>query len=60
MKLDDAGNVISISAVDNYTAKYGKVLSKQAGKIAVEYENGTQQVLQVGDNVLFIKDKKLG
>lgn len=59
LKLDEDGNVVSISAVDNYTTKYGKIISKQAGKIVVEYENGSQQVLQVPDDVLFIKDKKL-
>lgn len=59
LKLDEAGNVISISAVDNYTVKYGKVMSKQSGTIAVEFDDGNQQVLQVDEDVLFIKDKRL-
>lgn len=59
LKLDEDGNVISISAVDNYQVKYGKVISKLPGEIAVEYKDGTQQVLAVGRDVLFIQDKKL-
>lgn len=59
LKLDDDGNIISISAVDNYLVKYGKVISKLTGEIAVEYRDGTQQVLTVGSDVLFIQDKKL-
>ena len=59
LKLDDEGNIISISAVDNYIVKYGKVISKLPGEIVVEYQDGTQQVLAVGEDVLFIQDKKL-
>ena len=59
LKLDDDGNVISISAVDNYQVKYGKVLSKLPDEIIVEYDDGTQQILPVGSDVLFIQDKKL-
>ena len=59
LKLDDDGNAVSISAVDNYMVKYGKVLSKLPGEIIVEYGDGTQQVLTVGGDVLFIQDKKL-
>ncbi len=59
LKLDDDGGIISVSAVDNYSVKYGRIISKLASSMAVEYENGTQQVLVISDDVLFIKDKKL-
>jgi hypothetical protein len=59
LKLDDEGRVVSISAVDNYTVRYGRIVSKMPGSIAVEYDNGDQQVLTVGGDVLIIRDKKL-
>jgi len=59
MKLDDDGNVISISGVDNYTVKYAKVISKRPATIAVQYDDGTQQVLDINDNVLLIAEGKL-
>ena len=59
LKLDDEGNIVSISAVDNYMVKYGKVISKMPGEIVVEYKDGMQQILTVGKDVLFIQDKKL-
>ncbi|NJD03975.1 MAG: S-layer homology domain-containing protein [Ruminiclostridium sp.] len=59
LKLDDVGNIISISAVDNYMVKYGRIISKLPGEIAVEYKDGMQQILTVGRDVLFIRNKKL-
>ncbi len=59
LKLDEDGNIVSVSAVDNYLVKYGTVKSKLPGEIVVEYRDGTQQVLAVGKDVLFIQDKKL-
>lgn len=59
IKLDDDGGIASISAVDNYTVKYGRILSHMSGEIAVEYEDGSQQVLPAGNNVIVIKDKLL-
>ena len=59
LKLDEDGNIISISAVDNYAVMYGKVLSKQSAAIIVQYDNGIQQILKTDSNVLVIQDKKL-
>lgn len=59
IKLDEDGNVISISTVDNYEAVYGKVLYIKPGEIAVEFEDGTQQLLKAGSEVIVIRDKKL-
>jgi hypothetical protein len=59
LKLDEDGSIVSISAVENYTVKYGKILSKLSGGIAVEFEDGDQQILDIGGNVLIIQDKKL-
>ncbi|NTV90249.1 MAG: S-layer homology domain-containing protein, partial [Clostridiales bacterium] len=58
LKLDDEGSIVSVSAADNYSVKYGVVVSKLAGSIGVEYADGSQQVFEVGDDVLFIQDKK--
>jgi len=58
MKLDDDGNVISISGIDNYTVKYAKVISKRPSTIAVQYDDGTQQVLDInGEERLFVEGK---
>jgi hypothetical protein len=59
IRLDDDGDISSISAVDNYTKKYGKIISKLPTEIIVEYEDGTQQLLFVGDGVLVVRDKLL-
>lgn len=59
IRLDSDGDISSISAVDNYTKKYGKIVSKRPTEIVVEYEDGTQQLLFVGDNVVVVKDKLL-
>ncbi|MCX7711159.1 MAG: S-layer homology domain-containing protein [Clostridia bacterium] len=59
IKLDSRGYVTSISAVDNYTVKYGKVITKRGNSLTVEYEGGTRQILDVEDNTLVISNKKL-
>jgi hypothetical protein len=59
LRLNEDGDVISISAVDNYSVMYGKVLSRQSGDIIVQYDNGLQQILKIDNSVLVIQDKKL-
>ncbi|HEX2946191.1 MAG TPA: S-layer homology domain-containing protein [Clostridia bacterium] len=59
IRLDEDGDIASVSAVDNYTTKYGKVVSKLPTQIAVEYEDGSQQILPAGNNVVVIRDKLL-
>lgn len=59
LKLDEDGSIVSASAVDNYTVKYGRIISKLPAEILVEYENGTQQILKMGKDVLIIEDKRL-
>lgn len=59
VKLDNDGDIASISAVDNYTAKYGRVVSKLPSEIAVEFEDGTQQLLAAGNDVIVIRDKRI-
>jgi hypothetical protein len=59
IKLDDKLNVSEISAADNYTLKYGKVISKRPAGIAVEYDDGMQQVLAVDPNVPVLSDNKV-
>ncbi|MCX7921155.1 MAG: S-layer homology domain-containing protein [Clostridia bacterium] len=59
LKLDEDMDVISISGVDNYTVKYAKVKSKRAKNIAVEYDNGVQQVLAIDSSVLITSDNAI-
>lgn len=59
IKLDDEGNIELISAVDNYIQKYGKVLSKKSASIAVQYDDGAQQILTTSEEIPVILDKKL-
>jgi len=59
IKFDDEGNIELISAVDNYVQKHGKVLSKKAASLAVQYDDGTQQVLMTSEDIPVIFDKKV-
>lgn len=59
LKTDDDGNVTSVSAVDNYIVKFARVIYKKPATIAVEYDDGTQQVLDMDDKVPVIENKKL-
>lgn len=59
LKLDNDGSIVSVSAVDNYTTAYGRIISKKASGIVVKYKDGSEQVLEIGNDVVIIKDKKL-
>lgn len=59
IKFDDEGNIEMISAVDNYIQKHGKVLSKKPASLAVQYDDGTQQILMTSGDIPVILDKKL-
>lgn len=59
IRLDEDGDIASISAVENYITRYGTVISKLPSQIAVEYEDGSQQVLSAGSNVIVIRDRLL-
>jgi len=59
IKLDSDGDIASISAVDNYTTRYANVISKLPSDILVEFEDGTQQLLSVPDNIIVIRDRQL-
>lgn len=52
LKLDDQSNVVAASAASNYAVKYGKVRSIGTSSMAVEYEDGQQQVLDIDENTL--------
>ena len=58
LKLDEDMNVISVSAVDNYTVKYGVIVSKRNTSLVVEYDDGEQQVLDIDDSVFVSYEKK--
>ncbi|AEV67337.1 S-layer homology domain-containing protein [Acetivibrio clariflavus] len=59
IKFDDEGNIELISAVDNYVQKHGKVLSKKLTSLAIQYDDGTQQILAVSNDIPVILDKKM-
>ena len=59
LRLDRAGYIESVSAVDNYTVRYAKILSKLPGQIVVGYEEGMQQVLDIDDSIIVVRDKML-
>ncbi len=59
LRLDKNGDVESISAVDNYANAYAKVISKMPSQLAVEYEDGMQQILDINDDIIVIRDKML-
>lgn len=59
LRLDKNGDIESVSAVDNYTTAYAKVISKMPSQIVVEYEDGIQQILDINENIIVIKDKLL-
>jgi len=59
IKLDSDGDIASISAVDNYITRYARVISKLPSDILVEYEDGTQQLLSIPNNIIVIRDRQL-
>ncbi len=59
IKLDNDGDIASVSAVDNYIVRYGRVLSKMAAEIAVEFDDGTQQILETDNSIIVVRDKLL-
>jgi hypothetical protein len=58
LKLDDKSNITSVSSIDNYTVKYGKVVSKKASTLAVQYENGVQQIFNIDSNLFVVANQK--
>jgi hypothetical protein len=59
IKLDNEGDISSISAVDNYTVRYGRIVSKLPSEITVKYDDGTEQLLDTDSNVIVVRDKLL-
>lgn len=59
LRLDKDGDIESVSAIANYTTAYARVISKMPSQIAVEYEDGTQQILDISSDIIVIRDKML-
>lgn len=59
IKLDGAGSITDISGSSNYEPVYGKIVLKQPSSLAVELDNGTQQVLPVADDVLVFNSNEV-
>lgn len=58
IRIDPEGNILSISGVHNYTVKYAKVISKRPASIAIDIEDGSQQVLDIDEDMWIFKDGK--
>ncbi|NLY43063.1 MAG: S-layer homology domain-containing protein [Clostridiaceae bacterium] len=58
LKLDEQGYVTEIACSQNYTVKYGKVLTKNPTSVIVQYDDGTQELLDIEQDTLITKDKK--
>lgn len=58
--LGEDGNVKELSGADNYEVAYGRIVFKEPSSLAVEYSDGTQQVLDVANDVIVILDRKVG
>lgn len=59
IRLDPSGRITAISGVDNYVVEFAKVLSKTPRTLSVQYDDGTQQILDVDANVLVTSGGKL-
>ncbi len=59
LKLDDEGYVSEIAASQNYIVKYGTVMTKNPTSVLVRYDNGTQQLLDINNEIFISKDRKM-
>ncbi|MDP4094130.1 MAG: S-layer homology domain-containing protein [Bacillota bacterium] len=59
LRTDEDGNIVSISAADNYITKYGKVISKRPSTLAVKFDDGSQQVLDVPASITVLSNNRL-
>ncbi len=58
VRIDDTGAISSISSVENYKIRYGKMLAKKLSSITVETEKGTVKQYNT-DGVTVLKSGKL-
>ncbi|NLD49928.1 MAG: S-layer homology domain-containing protein, partial [Clostridiaceae bacterium] len=56
IKLDDQGNIEKISAVDNYSLKFGTVMSKKSLTLSVRYDDGGYQFFDINEGLPVILD----
>ena len=59
LQRNENNEIVMISAADNYENIHGKVISKQASSIGVEYDDGIQQILDLDPNAIVVLDKKV-
>lgn len=59
LKLDEAGHVIEIASSENYIVKYGTIMSKTPTSVLVQYEDGSQQLLNINGETFIAKNRKL-
>jgi hypothetical protein len=60
IKIDDNGELVSISAASNYITKTCRIIRKTDSILIVEYDNNTSQLLDLNDNIrVFLNDKRI-
>lgn len=59
IRLDSEGYIESMSAAENYITRRGRILSRAGNRITVQYENKTEQILEISGNTVVIIDGKI-
>ena len=59
VKTDGDGNVLAISAVSNYTVRYGRIVSRSSSRLVVEYDDGAQQALALSGSVFVVENSRV-
>jgi len=58
LKLDADGNLIKISASDNYYPVYGRVQAKLNGNLLIEKQDGTYEQITIPSNTAIFRQKR--
>jgi hypothetical protein len=59
LELGDDNKINKISGIDNLETAYATIISKKPTYMAVEYDDGSQQILDVAPNIVVVLDQKL-
>lgn len=59
MKLDARGNLVSVSAIENYVVQYGKIISVQPQALSVKLDDGSYRVLTPAQNIWVLSGRKV-
>ncbi len=59
IRLDSEGFIESISAVDNYIIKNGRIISKNADTLLIRFDDGIEQILRIDDDTDVISSGRI-